>query len=233
MLTPQEVSERTFARAAFNGYNVGQVDEFLDVLTQDYTALYNENAVLKSKLKVLADKVEEYRSTEEAMRRALRAAQRQADEMLEEAKKEKTRILDEAKTDAKQKMDQVHEALAAEEFRLKQAQDTTSAFVAQVQALNAKQAEYLASIGELCPAVNPVQVENAAADINSSVQHILEQSAPEEPQDLEATAQFTPVTEEAQEAAEEAQEQTENTTEERPEELEYTRPIPFPAEHQD
>ena len=33
MLTPQEVSERAFQKASFGGYNMGQVDEFLDVLT--------------------------------------------------------------------------------------------------------------------------------------------------------------------------------------------------------
>ena len=71
MLTPQEVSERAFQKASFGGYNMGQVDEFLDVLTGDYSALYSENAVLKSKMKVLVDKVEEYRSTEEAMRKAI------------------------------------------------------------------------------------------------------------------------------------------------------------------
>ena len=53
MLTPQEVSERAFQKASFGGYNMSQVDEFLDLLTSDYTALYNENAVLKNKMKVL------------------------------------------------------------------------------------------------------------------------------------------------------------------------------------
>ena len=66
MLTPQEVSERAFQKASFGGYNMGRVDELPGVLTGDYCALYSENAVLKSKMKVLVDKVEEYRSTEEA-----------------------------------------------------------------------------------------------------------------------------------------------------------------------
>ena len=71
MLTPQEVSEHAFAKASFGGYNMAMVDEFLDVLTADYTTLYKENATLKAKMKVLVDKVEEYRSTEEAMRKAI------------------------------------------------------------------------------------------------------------------------------------------------------------------
>ena len=57
MLTPQEVSGRAFSKAAFGGYNMAMVDEFLDELTDDYTSLYKENAALKAKLKVLVDKV--------------------------------------------------------------------------------------------------------------------------------------------------------------------------------
>ena len=73
MFTPQEVSEKVFPKASFGGggYNMASVDEFLDALTEDYTALFKENVTLKAKLKVLAEKVEEYRSTEEVMRQAL------------------------------------------------------------------------------------------------------------------------------------------------------------------
>ena len=74
MLTPQEVSGRAFSKAAFGGYNMAMVDEFLDELTDDYTSLYKENAALKAKLKVLVDKVEEYRATEDSMRAALLTA---------------------------------------------------------------------------------------------------------------------------------------------------------------
>ena len=48
MLTPQEVSGRAFSKAAFGGYNMAMVDEFLDELTDDYTSLYKENAALKA-----------------------------------------------------------------------------------------------------------------------------------------------------------------------------------------
>ena len=57
MLTPQEVAEHAFQKASFGGYNMSMVDEFLDQVTADYTALYKENAALKAKMKVLADKV--------------------------------------------------------------------------------------------------------------------------------------------------------------------------------
>ena len=40
MLTPQEVSSKTFPKAVMGGYNMVSVDEFLDKLTEDYSSLY-------------------------------------------------------------------------------------------------------------------------------------------------------------------------------------------------
>ena len=75
MLTPQDVTNREFDKAVFGGYDIASVDKFLEEIFQDYSALYRDNATLKSKLKVLVDKVEEYRNTEDAMHLALLTAQ--------------------------------------------------------------------------------------------------------------------------------------------------------------
>ena len=90
MMTPQEVASHVFAKATFGGYNMTMVDEFLDQLTEDYTALYNDNTILKNKLKVLSDSIEEYRATDVAMRKTLLAAQQMADSMVSDAEKKKT-----------------------------------------------------------------------------------------------------------------------------------------------
>lgn len=91
MLTPQEVSEKVFPKSSGfgNGYAMAQVDEFLDTLTEDYTALYKENVTLKAKLKILAEKVEEYRATEDAMRSTLLTAQKMAAKLVQEAQTER------------------------------------------------------------------------------------------------------------------------------------------------
>jgi len=210
MLTPQEVSERAFQKASFGGYNMSQVDEFLDVLTGDYSALYSENAVLKSKMKVLVDKVEEYRSTEEAMRKALMTAQRMADDLVKEAERKKADILHEAEGEALRRKEEIARELEAEEFRLRKAQQTTAQFVDKVRALQAGQEEFLTNLKNLCPqqADEPAEdpVEEAASEIDDNVQRLLAQAMmdataenlkakqeEEEPEDLEDTAEFAPV----------------------------------------
>ena len=57
MITAQDIREKTFDKA-FNGYNMSQVDEFLDEIAADLTAMAKESASLKSKMKVLVEKVE-------------------------------------------------------------------------------------------------------------------------------------------------------------------------------
>ena len=217
MLTPQEVSERAFPKASFGGYNMGQVDEFLDLLTADYTALYNENAVLKNKMKVLVEKVEEYRSTEEAMRKALMTAQRMADEMVQEAEKKRDAILQEAEEAAKSKTENIRKEIEAEQFRLTSAQSATAAYIARVRALHEKELSYLDQLYELAPDAAPAvdAVEEAVSEIDDNVQRLLAQAmadataenikakvADEPVEDLSDTAEF-PVVEEVSAAPEE------------------------------
>ena len=185
MLTPQEVSERAFPKASFGGYNMAQVDEFLDVLTEDYSALYSENAVLKSKMKVLVEKVEEYRSTEEAMRKALMAAQRMADDLVKEAEQKRAQILEEAEAEAGRKVEAIRQEEEAERFRLESAQKETASYVAQVRALHAKAVEYLDQLSQLTPpAPSPAEsqeekVEETVSDIDDSVQRLVAQAMAE------------------------------------------------------
>ena len=96
MLTPQEVSTHAFTKAVMGGYNMAMVDEFLDELTDDYTNLYKENAALKAKLKVLVEKVEDYRATEDSMRATLLTAQKMADSIVHEAEQKRDQMLSQA-----------------------------------------------------------------------------------------------------------------------------------------
>ena len=212
MLTPQEVSERAFQKVSFGGYNMAQVDDFLDILTSDYSSLYNENAVLKSKMKVLVDKVEEYRSTEEAMRKALMTAQRFADEIVKEAETKKEAMLQEAEVKVQEYLAGAKQQAQAEEYRLQMARNNTAAFVKQVRNLYAEQVEFLAKLQELAPEVTksePVKstVEETAAEIDDNVQRLLAKAMEEataenlrakveqedEPQDFSDTAEYAPV----------------------------------------
>ena len=151
MLTPQEVSEKVFPKSSGfgNGYAMAQVDEFLDTLTEDYTALYKENVTLKAKLKILAEKVEEYRATEDAMRSTLLTAQKMAAKLVQEAQTEKENLLKEAKEQHAAQLAQLEQDKQDAEEKLVMAKQSLAEFVRHGSELCAQQQEFLNSLPEM------------------------------------------------------------------------------------
>ncbi|OLA42417.1 MAG: hypothetical protein BHW31_01365 [Firmicutes bacterium CAG:110_56_8] len=96
MFTPQQIDQISFSKSTFGGYNMQQVDEFLEPLTEDYVTLYKENALLKSKMRVLVGKLEEYRKNEAAMKEKVANAQRTCDKMVMEAEAKCAKMLSSA-----------------------------------------------------------------------------------------------------------------------------------------
>lgn len=143
MLTPQEVSARSFTKTMMGGYNMTMVDEFLDELTDDYTSLYKENASLKAKMKVLVEKVEEYRATEDSMRATLLTAQRMADSIVKEAEEKRDEILRQAESAAREKVDGYRKEADQCSKRLQQGQEEIQRFVAESRALCEKELRFL------------------------------------------------------------------------------------------
>lgn len=146
MLTPQEVEERVFPKAKKGGYDMQDVDNFLDQLTADYTELFKENAALKRKMKVLADKITEYQETEGAMRATLLAAQKMGNEIVEEAKSKQAKILAETEGVARKRTDELKQEIAALEERAKSMKSSVVAMSAGIRDLLTHEQEFLASL---------------------------------------------------------------------------------------
>lgn len=180
MLTPQEVSDKAFPKSSFGsgGYNMAAVDEFLDTLTEDYAGLYKENATLKAKLKVLAEKIEEYRATEDAMRSTLLTAQKMAAQLVQEAQAEKDQILTQARADAASQVKDMDKQVAQAQQRMALAQQQLADFIADSRKLCAQQVAFLDNLPDLpLAAEEPVAEEEPAAPQESAQP---EEQVPEE-----------------------------------------------------
>lgn len=212
MFTPQEVSEKTFAETRKRGYDMVAVDEFLDTLTEDYTALYKENAALKTKLKVLAEKVEEYRATEDAMRSTLLTAQKMAAKLVQEAQTEKDQILSEAHAQAAKEISSLDEMKREAELKLVMAQQNLADFIARSAELCDQQSAFLKTLPELKLVMEP---EKAEEDDDATVQAIEEEITKEFKVVEEVPAAEEPAVEEApvvEEVVEAAAEKVEDAT---------------------
>ena len=204
MLTPQEVSTHSFAKASFGGYNMAMVDEFLDELTDDYTALYKENAALKAKLKVLVEKVEEYRATEDSMRATLLTAQRMADSIVKEAEQKRDQMMTQAEIDAKRRINCLKNEAAAAEERLRKGKEELEKFSAAVRAVCDKEIQLLNELPQ-APVELPqeeARPEDSVQEIEDSVMAAFSEAAPEE--DGDAAETQTEASEPVAEAADSA-----------------------------
>lgn len=191
MLSPQEVAEHAFAKASFGGYNMAMVDEFLDLLTADYTTLYKENATLKAKMKVLADKVEEYRSTDDAMRKALLSAQKMADDIVEEAEKKKLELTAAAEREVREKIEKLRAETESEQLRLTAARNATAAYINKLKDLYQHEMDYLTGLANLNTApVKADPVAQTAEEIGDAVEKAVEEVPDEEVTPLEESSLY-------------------------------------------
>lgn len=182
MFTPQEVSEKTFPKSSSfsSGYDLAAVDEFLDTLTEDYTALYKENAALKAKLKILAEKLEEYRATEDTMRSMLLAAQKMAASMTDEAKEKSEKLLAEARSQREQILEEAQNAatVANRDFqqktetarqKLSAAEEAMKDYVAKSLALCRTQTQFLEKLPHSdLPAQEDAEAQEAAPAVQAA-----------------------------------------------------------------
>lgn len=127
MQTPQEIQNITFAKAVFGGYDMEMVDQFVEPLVEDYITLYNENEVLKNKLKVLVAKLEEYRDTEGARLAAEEETKRLCEAMRKEADEQARHIIQEAEAVAAARNSE--EVIRQEEHRLNCAKQLALNFI--------------------------------------------------------------------------------------------------------
>ena len=144
MITPQQIDQVSFSKASFGGYNMQQVDEFLEPLTEDYVTLYKENALLKSKMRVLVGKLEEYRKGENTAKDSTAETQKACDKMILETKAKCERMLKEAAASAQKAAAAAPAApaapsvntealIAAENARVEEARRAASAKISEIQ----------------------------------------------------------------------------------------------------
>ena len=128
MITAQDIREKTFEKSRMNGYDMASVDDFLEEVAEDISNSQKENAVLKSKMKVLVDKIEEYRANEEALNLAILSAQKLAVQIESEARQRAAAMIEDAERQVKERVGSIEELTATEERRLADAQIATKAF---------------------------------------------------------------------------------------------------------
>lgn len=99
MLRPIDIQNKEFDKR-IKGYSCDEVDDFLDVVIQDYELLCKENQTLKNKIGLLTETVEQYKQIEKTMQQSLDMARKAADDTKKNAETEASAIISKARLDA-------------------------------------------------------------------------------------------------------------------------------------
>lgn len=105
MLTPIDIENKDFKKS-LRGYKEEDVDEFLDMVKEDFETLYRENLDLKEKLNLYQEQVSRYKSIEETLNATLITAQSTAEDTCAAANKKAKIIVEEADLKARQVIEQ-------------------------------------------------------------------------------------------------------------------------------
>ena len=197
MITPQQIDQISFSQAR-HGYDMEQVDKILEPLTEDYVALYKENALLKSKMRVLVGKLEEYRKNEAAAKDAVESARRSADRMVQEAEAKCAQMMRQAQAAAAAapvaapapKAPSADAFVAVEKARVAEARKTAAARITEIQTQMQQCIQALDRIknANVAPAAAPAAPAAPVAPVAPAAPKAPEQKAAVDVYDSEAVA---------------------------------------------
>ena len=115
MLTPNDIENKVFKKSKMKGYDIDDVEDFLEQLLADYEALYKENAEIKDKFNATQESISYYKSVEEGINKTIENAQSTADNMKEVAKREAETIKQEAEADARRHIEELNNEIRRKE----------------------------------------------------------------------------------------------------------------------
>lgn len=136
-LTPRDIQDKQF-NDAFRGYSHEEVDLFLDQVADSFDRAFKENQTFHHRLKDLEEQLFQARATEDMLKKTLLAAQKTADEAIQEARSLAVATVEGAETAAREIVEraqlkgaevlaaaeqQAHDLVADAEAKLKQIEE--------------------------------------------------------------------------------------------------------------
>jgi len=154
MITPLDIENKKFSKQMMNGYNVDEVDDFLDEIMEDYEANYKELAILRPKIEELENAIDHYKNIESTLQNTLVMAQttadevknvakQQADQIVSDAQREAENIIRNSKESALRAVDELEQQIRMKEQQYNDARKQFDIYKAKMEALLISQSELI------------------------------------------------------------------------------------------
>ena len=158
MYTPEQLAAITFGKKFGGGYNTEDVDGVFGQLSADYKTLYEENLSLKSKMRMIVSKLEEYRNAEESMKQAVIDTKNSCDQMIADTKVQCAGMI----RDAEAAAIEADAKIAQEEARVENARQVAAVQITDLMSGLESCLQLLNQIQQNHKPVNPLPVTPAA-----------------------------------------------------------------------
>jgi len=120
MIMPIDIENKVFKKSKLGGYEIKDVEGFLELLIVDYENLYKENAEIKEKLIRAEESVKYFNSLEQGVTQTIENSQKAADEIKEKASAEAEEIRKNARCESSFTLEEVKLEIRAKQIELEQ-----------------------------------------------------------------------------------------------------------------
>jgi len=148
MYTPLDIENKKFSKKMMNGYDVEEVDDFLDQLTVDYGKMYKESSELKKRIEDLEKNMEHYKAIESTLQNTLVMAQTTAEDVKKVARQQAEQIIKEAESNARKSVEELEQSIVLKEKELEDVKKQFDVYKAKMESLLISQLELLKEINE-------------------------------------------------------------------------------------
>ena len=159
MITPLDIENKKFNKQMMNGYNVEEVDDFLDQLVEDYGKNYKDLATMTSKVEELTNSLNHYKNIETTLQNTLVMAQttaeevknvakQQSEQIINEAKKQADEMLKASKEDSRKTLNNLEEQIRIKEKELDDMKKQFDIYKAKMESLLISQLELIKEINK-------------------------------------------------------------------------------------
>jgi cell division initiation protein len=156
-ITPLDIQQQQF-RVRFRGFDMVEVDNFLDLLASEFEELLKENSQIREEERQNLAKISELEAAEKEWRDTLVSVQRIMEEMKNNARKEGELIIEEAKANARKIVESAQAQALQVEGEINHLKHQRAQFEASLRAIIEMHRELLASTEEIPGTSEPTEV---------------------------------------------------------------------------
>ena len=159
MITPLDIENKKFSKQMMNGYNVEEVDDFLDEIMEDYEVNYKELAKSTAKIEELENTLNHYKNIESTLQNTLVMAQttaedvknvarQQSEQIVNDAQKQAEEIIRNAKESASRTVEELEQQIRVKEQQFSDVKQQFDIYKAKMESLLITQSELIKEINK-------------------------------------------------------------------------------------